>query len=133
MWYVSTRMGPPSKELRCKYGIGGGSTIQQWIRTYGQDGLRHRVMRIQTVEEVDQVRNLQQEIARLQEALAQTLLEKIALEKTLALYQETFGTELAKKRSWVIDAVYHDTRQRGWDITMAQVTALFGIQPQAHY
>ena len=85
--------------LRRKYGIQGAHTIQRWIRKYGQDGLRHRLMRIQTPEEADQVSQLQQEIARLQEALAQTLLEKIALEKTLALYQETFGTDLAKKNA----------------------------------
>ena len=91
--------GATIEELRRKYGIGGGSTIQQWIRKYGRDGLRHRVMRIQTAEEADQVQNLQQEIARLQEALAQTMVEKMALEKTLALYQEAFGTNLAKKNA----------------------------------
>ncbi len=85
--------------LRRRYGIKGAHTIQRWIRTYGRDGLRHRVMRIQTAEEADQVRKLQQEIARLQEALAQTMLEKIALEKTLALYQETFGTDVAEKNA----------------------------------
>ena len=91
--------GATIQELRRKYGIGGGSTIQQWIRTYGREGLRHRVMRIQSPEEADQVRLLQQEISRLQEALAQTMVEKIALEKTLALYQESFGTDLAKKNA----------------------------------
>ena len=83
--------------LRRKYGIKGACTIQRWIRIYGQDGLRHHLMHIQSPEEADQVRKLQQEIQRLQEALAQTMLEKIAAEKTLALYQETFGTDLAKK------------------------------------
>ena len=91
--------GATIEELRRKYGIGGGSTIQQWIRKYGREGLRHRVMRIQTAEEADQVPKLQQEIARLQEALAQTLMEKMALEKTLALYQKAFGTDLAKKNA----------------------------------
>ena len=76
-----------------------GASIEALRRKYGRDGLRHRVMRIQTVEEADQVRNLQQEIRRLQEALAQTMLEKIAAEKTLALYQEAFGTNLAKKNA----------------------------------
>ena len=91
--------GASIEALRRKYGIGGHCTIQQWIETYGREGLRHQVMRIQTVEEADQVRNLQQEIRRLQEALAQTMLEKIAAEKTLALYQEAFGADLAKKNA----------------------------------
>ncbi len=91
--------GATIEALRRKYGIGGGSTIQQWIRRYGREGLRHQVMRIQTAEEADQVQLLQREIQRLQEALVQMTLEKIAAEQTLALYQEAFGTDLVKKNA----------------------------------
>ena len=91
--------GATIQHLRAKYGIGGGRTIQRWIRAYGREGLRHQVIRIQTAEEADQVKRLHQEIHRLREALAQTLLEKLATEHTLALYQETYGTTLAKKNA----------------------------------
>ena len=84
-------------QLRAQYGIGGNSTIQGWIRTYGRAGLRHQVLRIQTPEEADQRQVLRREVQRLREALAQTLLDKLAAEQCLALYQEAFGTELAKK------------------------------------
>ena len=89
--------GASMEHLRVKYGIGGKTTIQRWIRRYGREGFRHQVIRIQTAEEADQVQRLQQEIRQLREALAQTTLEKIAAEKTLALYQEAFGSELVKK------------------------------------
>ncbi len=91
--------GATVEALRRKYGIGGGSTIQQWIRKYGRDGLRHRVVRIQTAEEADQVRHLQQELRRVQEALGRVVVEKLALEETLALYQETYGPDLVKKNA----------------------------------
>lgn len=84
-------------DLRRKYGIGGGSTIQRWIRKYGRDGLRHQIVRIQTAEEANQVRHLQQELRRVQEALGRVVVEKLALEETLALYQETYGSDLVKK------------------------------------
>jgi len=83
--------------LRRKYGIGGGNTIQRWVRKYGREGLRHRVMRIQTAAEADQVQQLQRQIQQLQNALAQMLLDKMAAEKALALYQETFGSDLVEK------------------------------------
>ncbi len=89
--------GATIEALRRKYGIGGGSTIQGWVKKYGREGLRHQVMRIQTAEEADQVQRLQQQIRELREALAQVTLEKMAAEKTLALYQEAFGTDLVKK------------------------------------
>ena len=86
-------------DLRRKYGIGGGSTIQQWIRKYGRDGLRHQIVRIQTAEEANQVRYLQQELRRVQEALGRVVVEKLALEETLALYQDTYGSDLVKKNA----------------------------------
>ena len=91
--------GATVEALRRKYGIGGGSTIQQWIRKYGRDGLRHRVVRIQTAEEANQVRHLQQELRRVQEALGRVVVEKLALEETLALYQDTYGSDLVKKNA----------------------------------
>ena len=91
--------GASIEHLRAKYGVGGKTTIQRWIRQYGREGLRHQVIRIQTPEEADLMPRLRQEIRQLQEALAQTTLEKIAAEKKLALYQETFGSELVKKNA----------------------------------
>lgn len=43
-----------SKELiRKKYGIKGGSTLQNWIRKFGKNHLINQVIRIETMEEKD--------------------------------------------------------------------------------
>lgn len=72
--------------LRRKYGIGGANTIQRWVRTYGREGLRHQVVRVQTAAEADQGCRLQRQIQQLLKALAQTLLDKLAAGQALALY-----------------------------------------------
>jgi transposase-like protein len=76
-------------ELQKKYGITGGQTIQAWIKKYAREGLRHKVMRIQTAEEVDRICELEAEVKELKEALVKVSLEKLALESILEVLQET--------------------------------------------
>ena len=42
--------GATMSELRRKYGIGGGATIRAWIEKYGREGLRHKLIVIQSPE-----------------------------------------------------------------------------------
>ncbi len=84
--------------LQRKYGIGRLCTIKRWVERYGRDGLRHTTVHIQTPAEADQYKALQQRIAQLESALAKVTLEKYLLEGTLALYQETYGHDLAEKK-----------------------------------
>ena len=42
-------------ELKKKYGITGNGTIQKWVERYGWKGLRHKVMRIQHIDEQNRV------------------------------------------------------------------------------
>ncbi len=86
-------------ELRKKYGITGGQTVQGWIKKYASAGLRQQVMRIQTAEEANQVKVLEQKVAELERALARTTLEKLKAESTLEEYQQHYGTELAEKNA----------------------------------
>lgn len=82
--------------LQRKYGIHGNNTIRQWIEKYGKEGLRHEVVHIQTAEEADRVKELEQQVQELQKALGKQSLEKMALESLLEEYQAAFG-DLAKK------------------------------------
>jgi transposase-like protein len=87
-------------ELKKKYGITGTSTITKWVQKYASEGLRHRLIRIQTAEEVNRIRELETEVEELKAALVKVSLEKIALESTLEVLQETgVVTEEMKKNA----------------------------------
>lgn len=90
--------GSSIAELRRKYGITGGQTVQNWIKRYSKEGLRHRYIRIQQVEEIEQVKALEKRIKELEQALGKTTLEKLKLECIVEEYQETFDGELIKKK-----------------------------------
>jgi transposase len=75
--------GSAIPELQKKYGITGSETIQNWIKKYASEGLRHAVVRIQTAEEANRVKQLESQIEQLERALARTTLEKLKLESIL--------------------------------------------------
>ena len=80
--------GSSIPELRKKYGVAGTTTITRWIRKYSNRGLRHRLIRIQTEEEVNRIGELEAEVKELKEALVKVSLEKLALESILEVLQE---------------------------------------------
>jgi transposase len=88
--------GASIRTLRKKYGIGGTSTIQGWVKKYGTQGLRHELVRIQSTEEVDRVRELEARVQELERALGQVTLEKLALESALEVLDEEYGVDLKK-------------------------------------
>lgn len=89
--------GSSISELQRKYGITGGQTIQNWIKQFSKEGLRHSYIRIQQIEEINQVKTLEKKIKELEQALGKTTLEKLKLESIVEEYQETFGADLVKK------------------------------------
>jgi len=52
------------------YGIGGTSTIANWIRKYGSDDLLPRNVRIETVKEQNEIKILKKRIRELEVAMA---------------------------------------------------------------
>ena len=83
-------------ELRDKYGIGGGSTIRNWVTQYGRKGTRHKMIIIQSPQEQEHVKELKQRISQLEKAVAQLTLDKLMLETTLAVVEEEMGTPIKK-------------------------------------
>lgn len=75
--------GEKLEDLRKKYGIGGGSTVQSWIKKFGKGVFRYELIRIQTADEANQVRQLTKQIEDLKLALGQVTLEKLKLESIL--------------------------------------------------
>lgn len=70
-------------DLRKKYGVTGGQTIQLWIKKYAKEGFRHDVIRIQNAEEANRVKELEQQVQELEQTLGKVVLEKLKLEAIL--------------------------------------------------
>ena len=63
------REGLSFEEVRRRYGIGGGETVQRWVRQYG-NGERGKVIRVQKPEEISELKRLKQRVRNLEAALA---------------------------------------------------------------
>ena len=83
-------------DLQKKYGITGGMTIPNWIKKYAKEGFRHELVRIQTAEEVNRVKELEQQVEELEQVLGKVMLEKLKLESILAELEEIYGVEVKK-------------------------------------
>ena len=57
-------------KARMAYGIPGAETVKGWIRKYGRDDLLHKRIRIETMKEVDQLKEARKRIRELEAALA---------------------------------------------------------------
>ena len=79
-----------------RYGIGGGQTIQRWIRKFGKYHLLEKIVRIETMEEKDQVKKMQEEIRKLKLALADSLMAQKCLESVIQEANKEYKTDLKK-------------------------------------
>jgi transposase len=71
--------GLNAHQVRQKYGIVGGGTVEHWARKYG-NGLMGKVIRVETPKDVDERGKLKERVKRLESLLADTNLE-LALER----------------------------------------------------
>lgn len=83
-------------ELSEKYGIHGGSTIRGWIKKYAREGVRHKLLLIQSPEEQEQMKQLKVRTSQLEKLVAQLMLDKVMLETTLQVAEERLGLDLKK-------------------------------------
>ena len=72
--------GSSISQLRKKYGITGGQTIQTWIKKYAREGLRHDLVRIQIADEINRIKELEDQVQELEQALGKVMLDRIKLE-----------------------------------------------------
>lgn len=83
--------------LRARYGIGGDHTIPRWVRQYGREGVRHKLMRIQHASEHDRVKELEARIQDLESALAEKSLDELMYKAMLRVVEEKYGIDLKKE------------------------------------
>lgn len=62
-------------DARSRYGIAGGSTVQSWLKKYGKNHLRNKVVKVETPTEQDQVKAMKKELDQLKGVLADTQVE----------------------------------------------------------
>jgi|GEM_PF-369761 len=84
--------------LRKKYDIRGSETINLWIKKYARDGFRHEMIRIQTADEINQIKALENKIEELEQALGKVMLEKFKLESIVEELEESYGVATKKKK-----------------------------------
>ena len=90
------KSGLSKERIKRKYGIKGGSTIQHWLRKFGKNHLLNQVIRIETMEEKDRVKELEAEIKKLKLALADSLLAQRSLEVVIEEANKEYKTDLKK-------------------------------------
>jgi transposase-like protein len=87
-------------ELSKKYGITGAATINCWLRKYGKNKLLNRVIKVETPEERNRIKELELENKKLKDALAQSFIKQVTAESTMQVMAEELGMtleELKKK------------------------------------
>jgi transposase-like protein len=83
-------------QARQVYDIGGGSTIQNWLRQHGKNHLLHKVVRVEMADEVSKIKQLEQDKQALESALAQSQLKVLALESLIEAAEAQYGIEIKK-------------------------------------
>jgi len=87
------------EECRRKYAIGGATTIQKWLKMYGKNHLLNKIVRVETIDEIQEIKALKKEIKALKEAYAEMAIEKKVYETYLQVYgEETGRSEEIKKK-----------------------------------
>ena len=80
------------EDCRRKYGIGGSSTIQKWLKKYSKNHLLNKMVRVETLDEVQKIKALETELKNVKEAFANLSLRNLVLET----YLEEFGKETGR-------------------------------------
>lgn len=76
-----------------KYNIKGSSTIQGWAKKYGNFNLLTKVVIVRKPGEIDRIKEMKDEIRRLKEALADTVLDRKIAESTLEVICEDMNLD----------------------------------------
>ncbi len=82
--------------VKRRYGIKGEDTIQRWMRKFGKSDLIGKIIRIETMEEKDQLKKMEAEIRKLKLALADSILAQKCLETVIDEANKAYKTDLKK-------------------------------------
>ena len=72
------------------------ASIQRWIKEYGKNHLLNKVVRIQTMDEANRINELNQQITKLKQALADAHIDQKLAENHLKIACRQLDIELAE-------------------------------------
>jgi transposase-like protein len=81
------------KAMQRRYGIRGCGTVESWIRKYG-NGTRGKIIRVETPEQIDELKRLKERVKRLEVLLADANID-LAIERAY--------TQIACERAGIKD------------------------------
>ena len=80
-------------EANRRYGITGTRTVRLWLEKYGRTQQLPRVVRVETPDERDRVKELQKENERLKRALADAHMKTVLYESWFEIACRDFGVK----------------------------------------
>jgi len=83
-------------EAARRYGIKGSNVIQNWLKQMGRNHLLNKVVRVEMRGEKDRIKELESEIRKLKIALADSTMEKHALETLITMVNGHYQTDVKK-------------------------------------
>jgi transposase-like protein len=84
------------EQVKKKYDIGGGTTVQRWIKNFGKNHLLNKLIRIETMDERNKIKQLEEDNKRLKLALADAYMAKDCLEGVIRMADKEYKTDLKK-------------------------------------
>ena len=88
--------GRSIESVRKKYDIGGGGTIQKWIKNFGKNHLLNKIVKVETMDERNRMKQLEEENKKLKMALGDAYMAKECLEGVIRMANEEYRTDLKK-------------------------------------
>lgn len=79
------------EEARRRYGIRGAETVRRWLGKYGKNDLLAKVVRVETVDERDELKRLRGQVRELEQALARTRVRELLNEAWVEIACERMG------------------------------------------
>jgi len=81
---------------RRRYGIKGGSTVQKWLHRYGKNHLLGKVVRVESPEEKDRIKELEAKVRELESALAHSQVKLFAYESLVDVAEKHYKADFKK-------------------------------------
>ena len=81
---------------RRRYGIRGGETIQKWLRSYGKNHLLGKVLRVESPDEKDRIKELEAKVRELESALAHSQVKLFAYESLVDVAEKHYKADFKK-------------------------------------